>query len=56
MYGEVTAALHTSMTQLLGMRRPSFFLGGANGNRPATTTPAERAAATARILRYRKVI
>ncbi|QAY63518.1 hypothetical protein ET495_09965 [Xylanimonas allomyrinae] len=56
MYGEVTAALHTSMTQLLAMRRPSFFLGGANGNRPATTTPAERLAATAKILRYRKVI
>ncbi|WP_454042947.1 hypothetical protein [Cellulosimicrobium sp. Marseille-Q8652] len=44
------------MTQLLAMRRPSFYLGGANGNREATTTPEERAAATARILRYRKVV
>lgn len=56
MYGQVTNALHASMTQLLAMRRPSFYLGGANGNRKATTTPEERAAATARILRYRKVV
>ncbi len=56
MYGEVTSALHGAMTQLLQMRRPSYFLGGANGNRQATTTPDERAAATAKILRYRKVI
>lgn len=41
------------MTQLLEMRRPSFFLGGAKGNRPATTTSEERAAATPKILRYR---
>lgn len=56
MYGQVTSALHASMTQLLAMRRPSFYLGGANGNRKATTTADERAAATARILRYRKVV
>ncbi len=56
MYGQVTSALHASITQLLAMRRPSFYLGGANGNREATTTAEERAAATARILRYRKVI
>lgn len=56
MYGEVTSALHGAMTQLLEMRRPSFFLGGANGNRPATTTPEEGAAATAKVLRYRKAI
>lgn len=56
MYGEVTTAVHGAMTQLLEMRCPSFFLGGANGNRPATTTPEERASATAKILRYRKII
>ncbi|WP_313663439.1 hypothetical protein [Cellulosimicrobium cellulans] len=56
MYGQVTYALHASMTQLLAMRRPSFYLGGANGNRQATTTAEERAAATARILRHRKEI
>jgi hypothetical protein len=56
MYGQITSALHASMTQLLAMRRPSFYLGGANGNRQATTTAEERAAATARILRYRRVI
>lgn len=56
MYGQVTTALHASMTQLLAMRRPSFYLGGANGNREATTTAEERVAATARILRYRKVV